>query len=254
MINPEIKEEYDNLSKFILQKYNIDLNLDERKSYYVQTNLKLVKALKIWGEKIESESNLFIKAKCYFDEIVSNVIYSSILAILDLKTPALIMIRRSLENILTFLYYIEHPVEYYKKELDGSSKNFNGFKELKDYIVSYPFICKNKNVDKQKLSIFCKEVLAKWTQQYKELSNYVHGTNSCYLDNKKYFDEIRNTDIEIIIKNTEELGSIINTLLILFFFNIYTNFEDESEKSKIRNCIKNEFEFKERLVMIFNEI
>ena len=254
MIDIEIKDEYENFCAFMLNKYRINIDENQDKLDYVQVSLYLVNALKIWSKNIENCSVIFKDSKCYFNEIISNIISSVTLSLLDLRIPALIMLRRSLENILTFIYYIEHPIEFYKKELDEASKNFNGFKALKDYIISYPFKCKNENIDNQQVRMLCKDILDRWTEQYKELSNYVHGSNSNYLDNKEYFDEMKDVDIKIILKNTEKLGSIINALLIVFFFNIYTNFKDEQEKSIIRNCIKNEFEFKEKLTIIFNEI
>jgi hypothetical protein len=40
------------------------------------------------------------------------------------KISSLIVLRRSLENILGFIYYKDHPVEFIKKEFDGSKRTF----------------------------------------------------------------------------------------------------------------------------------
>ena len=64
-----------------------------------------------------------------------------------MKIPALIMLRRTQELILTYLFYSEHPVELFKKEMDDNSRIVSGFYELKDYIKNYPYSMKYKVED-----------------------------------------------------------------------------------------------------------
>lgn len=256
MSNPNVLEEYRNISVFIRTKYGIEIDANEDLSKLAYAGLNLLSTLKIWNKYISSDEKIFKGAKNYFDEIISNTIHAMILAFLDLKIPSLIMLRRSQENILTFLYYSQHPVEFYKKEIDGQSKNLNGFKELKDYISSYPFISKYNDINNQNLQRFCSEILIKWTEQYQNLSNYVHGSNTKYLENTQFFDEFKfnKGDTRFITKNIEGFSSIINTLLIVFYFDVYSKFNDENEKSPIRCGIQNGFCFKSKIVEIFHEI
>lgn len=254
-MNPIVELEYNNIHQYILHKYSIDIAKNEYLDDYIVQCIELFSALKIWSKHFEEDIQFFEGARYYFNEIISNVIHATILATLDLKIPTLIMLRRSQENLLTSLYYSEHNVEYYKKELDGNSRNFNGFKELKDYVTTYPFssrYCINSQITRE----FCVDIIRKWTEQYQELSNYVHGTNTKYFLQMEYFDKVvlKKDDFKYLSIQIQKLGSVINTLLILFFFNMYRGFSDETEKNIIRQCIKNEYEFKERIHNIFKEI
>ena len=130
------------------------------------------------------------KIEMYFEEMLSNIIHIIILGNIDMKMPALIMLRRTQEIILTYLYYAEHPVEYYKKESDDRTRPINGFNELKDYIKNYPYSMKYKISD-QEMQEFVSEIIDQWGMQYRELSNYVHGTNSNFFQNTQYIDEFK---------------------------------------------------------------
>lgn len=253
--NPEIEIEYGNMCKFIKEKYEVDIESKDELITFTKTSLEFLISIKIWSKYIKQDNQVFADAKNYFYEIVSNIINSIILAVLDLKVPALIMFRRSQENILTFLYYSEHPIEYYKKERDGNSKSLNGFKELKEYVTTYPFSCKY-NISDQIVQSFASEILKKWTEQYQELSNFVHGTNTKYFEGIEYFDQFTydKRNITYLTEQIEKLSSIINSILITFYFNQYKLFSEETEKSIIRKSIKNKYEFKNEIIKIFKEI
>lgn len=47
--------------------------------------------------------------------MLSNAVHIILLGNIDMKIPALIMLRRTQELILTFIFYSEHPVELFKK-------------------------------------------------------------------------------------------------------------------------------------------
>ena len=147
-------------------------------------------SLKIWKKHLVLYFKNLSKIEMYFEEMLSNIIHIIILGNIDMKMPALIMLRRTQEIILTYLYYAEHPVEYYKKESDDRTRPINGFNELKDYIKNYPYSMKYKISD-QEMQEFVSEIIDQWGMQYRELSNYVHGTNSNFFQNTQYIDEFK---------------------------------------------------------------
>lgn len=250
-----LDQEFKNLCVFISKEYNIAIEENKDLIDLTKASLTLLISLKIWDKHITDNDKIFFGAKYYFKEIISNINHAIILFILGLKIPCIIMLRRSQENILTFIYYSEHPIEFYKKEIDGHSKNFNGFKELKDYITSYPFDCKYL-VSNQVVQKVCSEVLEIWTEQYQELSNFVHGSNTKYFEKMEFLDEllIEKEKINYLYKNIEKLSSVLNSLLIIFFYDLYEKFDDELEKSPIRRAIKNEYNFKSKITDIFKAI
>jgi len=59
--------------------------------------------------------------------------------------------------------------------------------------------------------------------QYRNLSNFVHGTNSKFFQRAEYVDEFKfvKKDVNFLTKQVDTLSSIVNTLLIIFYFQEY---------------------------------
>ena len=254
-LNHELEVEFNNIDKFISQKYKVDIKRKEQLVKYVETSLVFLQSLKIWDSYLSKQYNMVDGIDCYFKEMISNMIHVIILGTIDLKVPALVMLRRTQEIILTYLYYSEHPIEYYKKESDDTKRNINGFNELKEYIKQYPFFVKH-NIDEDKLKELVSKIIDDWTKQYKDLSNYVHGTNSSYFQMISYMDEFKfiKSDANYLNKQVKMTSTIVNTLLIVFYFDIYVSMDDTSQKSTIRKAISNERTYKEDIIEIFREI
>lgn len=253
--NYELQIEFENIYKFILEKYKVNIKQKEQLVNYVKATLLFLESLKIWNKHLENEFKKVSGIDNYFKEMISNIIHAIILATIDLKVPSIVMIRRTQEIILTYLYYSEHPIEYYKKENDDNVRNISGFQELKEYIKKYPYFTKY-NIDENKIGELVSKIINNWTNQYKELSNYVHGTNSSYFQMVSYLDEFKfvKSDINYLTQQVKKLSTIINVLLIIFYFDIYIHMDENLEKSLIRNSISNETNYKNDIVNIFMEI
>ena len=147
------------------------------------------------------------------------------------------------------------PVELFKKEMDDNSRTVSGFNELKDYIKNYPYSMKY-NIDDAEVQEIASKVIEDWTRQYKELSNFVHGTNSNFFQKTEYLDEFKfiKKDVNFLTKQVEVLSSIVNTLLIIFYFEEYIKFDETTEKSLIRSAISNNMEYKKKIVEVLKEI
>lgn len=254
-LNHELEVEFNNIDKFISEKYKVNIKTKEQLVNYVQISLVFLQSLKIWDSYLDKQCNIFNGIDRYFKEMISNMIHVIILGTIDLKVPALVMLRRTQEIILTYLYYSEHPVEYYKKENDDNVRNINGFNELKEYIKHYPFFTKY-NIEEKVLKELVSRIIDDWTKQYKDLSNYVHGTNSDYFQMISYMDEFKfiKSDVNYLIKQVKMVSTIVNMLLIIFHFDIYLSMDDVSQKSIIRRAIGNERNYKKDIIEIFREI
>lgn len=251
----ELEKEFEGISDFIKAKYNVSIKEKEQYVEFVQDSLGLLMVLNIWNKHLDEVFRSVRGVDNYFKEMISNTIHMIILGTLDLKVPTLVMLRRTQECILSYLYYFEHPVEYYKKENDDNVKILSGFTELKDYIKNYPFSIKYNLAD-QDVKNLVQKIIDDWGMQYKNLSNYVHGTNSKYFQQVTYFDEFKfdKKDVNFLTKQVQKLSSIINALLICFYFDRYIKFDENLEKSLIRNCISNGTGYKEKIVQVFKEI
>lgn len=254
-LNHELEVEFNNIDKFISEKYKVDIKRKEQLVNYVETSLVFLQSLKIWDSYLNKQCNMVDGIDRYFKEMISNMIHVIILGTIDLKVPALVMLRRTQEIILTYLYYSEHPIEYYKKESDDTKRNINGFNELKEYIKQYPFFIKY-NVDENKLKELVLKIIDDWTKQYKDLSNYVHGTNSNYFQMISYMDEFKfiKRDVNYLSKQVKRTSTVVNMLLVVFYFDIYVSMNDASQKSIIRKAISDERTYKEYIIEIFREI
>ncbi|HHX59428.1 MAG TPA: hypothetical protein GX707_01625 [Epulopiscium sp.] len=251
----EFSEEFENIQNFIDEKYGVNIKRKEQLVDFVQTTLSFLMSLKIWKSKLASEFLSTVGIEKIFDEMISNVFHLIIMGAIDLKIPALVMIRRTQENILSFLYYCEHPVEYYRKEKDDSIRILSGFSDLKDYIKLYPYSIKY-NLEDKRVQEISRILISDWGLQYKELSNYVHGTNSQYFELVTYLDELKfsKKNTRFIREQVLKLSSIVNSLLIIFYFETYIKFDEKNEKKIIRNSIDNRSHYKKQITDIFGEI
>lgn len=251
----ELEEEFNAITRFVKDKYGIIIKSREQTVDFSKEALIFLMTIKVWKKHLTTTFQKAPKTETYFQEMLSNVIHIILLGNIDMKIPALIMLRRTQELILTFLYYSEHPVELYKKEMDDNSRTISSFNELKDYIKNYPYSMKY-NVEDEKIQKIVSKVISDWTMQYKELSNFVHGTNSNFFQGTKYVDEFKfvKGDVNFLTKQVRILASIVNTLLIIFYFQDYIKFDENTEKSLIRNAISNDLEYKKKVVEVLEEI
>lgn len=259
-MNRKLREEYDNLRFFVKERYNLEMKEDpeemKRDEYgMIFSFLYFLMSLKVWEENLAQKPTINKRSLTHFQENVSNINHAFLLTILHLKIPAIIMLRRTQENLLTFLYYNEHEIESAKKERDSNFRPFRDFSGLKEYIKSYPFREKYTMNDQQ-LRMLLSEIIDQWAHQYRELSNYVHGSNAKYFSKSNLVDalSISAADFEQIKKNVLILSSVFNALMIIFFFDDYVNFDEQQEKYFVRCAIANDFGYKSRIMHLFYEI
>jgi len=226
---------------------------------FLEILLKNILSLKTWKNELEQNNHtinniIFKDSTVYIEETVSNLNQALILGIIGFRIPSCMMMRRSLENLISFLYYKDHPVEYFKKELGNPSTNI---KNLQNYLMEYPFELIYRNTYENKFKYIrelIENLIEEWNRVYKELSNYVHGSRKKYIELKTYIEDIipRDEVLQSIIPLAEKTGDIINGLLITFFFEVYMSM-DETKKSLIRLSIKNDL-IKKYILKAFGDL
>lgn len=256
----KLREEYDNLRLFLAEKYNLHLeedpeDRDKDKYEMIRSFLYFLISLKIWEEKLSVHPRVNERSLLYFRENVSNIAHAFLLTMLQLKLPAIVMLRRTQENLLHFFYYREHEKEAFKKEQNANFRPYKDFAELKEYIVYYPFRYKY-HTDPQQLRALLSDIIETWSREYGELSRYVHGSNTKYFSSHSLMDamSMSEEDFRQMNRITTTLSSLLNSLMMIFFFGDYSDFDEHQEKYFIRCAISNEFGYKRRLIELFYEI
>jgi len=233
-----IEEQTRIVKKYLENTFRIPVAELSKIDTFLEIFLKNILSLKIWTNEVQNNrnSNIFLNSLIYLEEAISNLNQALILGIIGFRIPACVMMRRSLENMVSFLYYKDHPVEYFRKELGTLSTRI---KDLQDYLIKYPSELIYSRVDEDRFKDLLRELIEKWKEIYRELSNYTHGSRKEYLDLKTYIEDISPRDETLIslAPLAEKVGDITNSLLITFFFTAYQSM-DETKKSLIRLSIK----------------
>lgn len=138
----ELEEEFNAITRFVEEKYGIIIKSREQSVDFTKKALTFMMTIKVWKKHMTPTFRKAPKTEMYFQEMLSNAVHIILLGNIDMKIPALVMLRRTQELILTYLFYSEHPVELFKKEMNDNSRTVSGFNELKDYIKNYPYSMK----------------------------------------------------------------------------------------------------------------
>lgn len=247
----KLKEEHDIVITYLTKSFKIDLEKLPELDNFIYASLKSIISLKIWSKYLKDSEEIPIGLDQYFDELISNLNYILLMGVIGYRVPSFVMIRRSLENYLMFLYYKDHPIEFYKKEQNHIKRDFLRNDILIKYIEEYPFEMDSK-IDSASHTKLAKEVMKRWIKQYQELSNFVHGTNIKFLELKSYLDDIQPTNAVLSSVKDQMLlfSSIVNTLNILFFQEKYQELS-EDEKTIVRFSIGTQEGFKKELQNIY---
>lgn len=254
----EIELEYAAVEKFLLDHYQVDISENEKRKELIKNEIVLLQSLKIWQKNLQTEFFGNCNLNMYFQEMVSNSVHTIALSTLNMVLPSFIMLRKTLEFMMTVLYYSEHPVELYKKEQE-SGKAFT-LKEIKEYIISYPFAMKYK-ISSKAIRKLAEELITDWSKQYEELSNFVHSSHSKYFQSKNQLNDFEiledvltiEKNLDLLLAQIARITGIFNSLYIIFYFSKYISFNNQ-EKSMIRKAIDSEYGYKKKIVELFREI
>ena len=123
----ELEEEFNAITRFVEEKYGIIIKSREQSVDFTKKALTFMMTIKVWKKHMTPTFRKAPKTEMYFQEMLSNAVHIILLGNIDMKIPALVMLRRTQELILTYLFYSEHPVELFKKEMNDNSRTVSGF-------------------------------------------------------------------------------------------------------------------------------
>lgn len=241
------------VKKFLQTKYQLNTNSLSNLDTFLDYSIQGIIAIKIWKNKLQS--NTPMRHDIYLDEIISNLNQVIILTPLGFTIPSSFLIRRSYENLLAYIFYKDHPIEFFVKEHDDSAK-FKKSIEFESYFKEFPFQFYYPNIDKEQCRNLITELVKDKSDQYSELSKYVHGQNENYLELISMLNEIfpDDRDLERNTKAICEFFTFSNSILLLFSFNQYHLCSPE-EKQIIRLSIHGGHKrYKDKIRRIFGEI
>lgn len=251
--NSFFEKEIDDLVTYFQEPIHFEMSNQELNRTFVTSVWYGFTSIKLWRTQLEDHVNCS-GALAYLDEIASNFCQLLLLGMLGMKSPSFSIIRRSLENTISFLYYKDHFIELAKKEEDEKNRSLS-ISDMVKYVKDYPLttLFEDEFTIKE-VKGRVSEILGNWKILYSTLSNFVHASNINYLDLYHSIEQIKPDDAVVcqLNKYTNSLNSYYNSLFIIFFNKKYSNFLEE-EKQIIRSSIS-ENGYKKGLTHIFNEI
>ncbi|CGG48043.1 MULTISPECIES: hypothetical protein [Bacillus cereus group] len=254
LADDHIIQQREQLNKHLEKTYNLNT---ENLTYYNNFSSSILKSIvsfKLWNRVLDRSNSISDGPSQYLKETISNINQVLILGVLGFKSPSYSMIRRSLENIISFIYFKDHPIEFAKKKTDPEYKNLS-VKEMGDYIKQYPYSYYYDTTQINLINNFTSQIMGLWKSEYQELSKFVHGSNDKYFDLNSFVEEIlpHSDTLKKIENHILTFSSIVNTLNIIFFSSLYANEFSEEEKQVIRRAITQDG-YKRNIQEIFGEI
>lgn len=242
--------EFNNIRHFLITNYNIDIGLDDEGiSPLIKSAVNFFFSLNTWEDYIYESPLINDDLKSMFREVISNSLHIISFSALKMRLPILMMINRSIELMILFFF----STEIKSKESDEES-----ILKKADYmdllIERYSFESKY-DVDIEKVSEFCEEMVRVLNIQYLELSKYLSFKNAKYFSNEKCLDIMNWSKLDILYLENQIIliSSIINNILIILYFDLYIEKIPEGKKLFIRSSISSKYDYKNKIREIFHE-
>lgn len=245
-MNIREEAEFNNIKDFLLANYSIDITAElEEPTKLIQSAVRFFLSLKTWEEYIYESDLIDDAKKSNILECISNALHIISFATLKMRLPVIMMINRNLELMAIF---------FFEDKLDGDfASNKATYKQK--LISKYAFEVKY-DIDIDKASELCEEIMGKMKAQYLENSTHLSFKNAKYYSNEKCLDIMNwsKLDVTYITNQINLMSSLINSLIILLYFDLYIEDIPEIEKGFIRNAINKRYDFKNKILDIFDEI
>ena len=150
-------------------------------------------------KKEENEENKLV----FLAEILSDLLTVTKLSFLGFESPALIVLRRSLENFYNHIYYTDHSVEY--QHLNLGKNEYTPIEKLKLYFDTHPIFSgsEDPNLKEFNQSLF---------NEYQQLCKVVHSKGKDAMNLSKCLKDLTD-EFDI----NEFLKQIINIELFLIY-------------------------------------
>lgn len=212
------KKEFEKLTK---NKFKIDKSLELS---FVKNHHAIYVISLILTKLIKNESNE--NRVIFLTEILSDLLTSTKLAFLGFEIPALVLLRRAIENFYNHTYYFDHSIEYY--HLNNGKNEYTPIQELKIYFESHPIFIEHKDE-------LIKEYNTMLFNEYHQLCRVVHTKGADFMNLAICLNDLRNDfGIEEFIKRMINIEIYIIYLIYKFHRNLkYTAIEKKYISDRI---------------------
>jgi hypothetical protein len=139
----------------------------------------------------------------FLAEIISDFLTVTKLSFLGFETPALIVLRRAIENFYNHIYYTDHPVEY--EYLNLGKNEYTPIEKLKLYFDTHPTFTGNEDST-------LKEYNQSLFNEYQQLCKVVHSKGKDAMNLAKCLKDLTD-DFDI----NDFLKSVINIELFIAY-------------------------------------
>jgi hypothetical protein len=160
-----LKQDYSRFSKEIKKSakplFKIDAAIEANFKKYHKSIYSIALILSKITKEHQEENKVV-----YFAEILSDFLTITKLSFLGFETPALIVLRRIIENFYNHVYYSDHPVEY--EHLNNGKNEYTPIDKLRQYFDTHPKFLGNEDNN-------LKEFNSSLFREYQELCKVVHS-------------------------------------------------------------------------------
>jgi len=134
-MSQNLSQDYLKFSREILKSSKSAFEIDNALTPKFKKHHRSVYAIALLVTKLEKESTEEHKL-VYLAEILSDILTLTKLAFLGFEAPALILLRRTIENFYNHIYYTHHPIEF--EQLNLGKNEYTPIDKLKLYVDAHP--------------------------------------------------------------------------------------------------------------------
>jgi hypothetical protein len=221
-----VKKDFDEVKKQLKTQYHHDISsVDEPFIKKLHSDIYSIVSLIYELEKQDADRVEFL------NEVHSDLIHALICITMGLKKPFFLSIRSTIEHILKYIFYKDHPIEY--QLLSDTSDNKETIQDMISYVLKHPKYCKIKDFDK---------IMSKLKSEYEDKSKIIHGTSPKYLQLNKTISEIKleTNEIQDYVNNFSKIAELLLLVLIIFHWKEYQKV-DSQKQSVIMTKISNPY-------------
>ena len=210
-----VKNDFEEVKKQIKNQYNHKIpKLEEPTIKKLHSDIFSIASLIYELEKQDGDRFEFL------NEVHSDLIHALICIILGLKKPFFLSIRSTIEHILKYIFYKDHPIEY--ELLSDTSDNKETIQDLINYVLKHPKYCKIKDFDK---------IMNKLKSEYEDKSKIIHGTSPKYLQLNKTISEIdlSSDEKKDYVTNFSKIAELLLLVLIIFHWEEFKKIDSQKQ-------------------------
>jgi hypothetical protein len=220
-----IESDFKDLKNYLLKKSlvnNVWINENEKTLWKMH---RIIYSFIIWDYHLPHDGS----GRIFISELVSDSIQTIVLCLNGYTKSVALLLRGIIENILRYIYYYDHPIEFTWLE----SGHFLQIDALINYTKKHP---KFNEIPRML------DVLSEIKGQHKTISRYVHAQAVEHMQLTKSIEEInfKHDFFEWYINQLISLGSNVNLILSIFNREEFDNFIKNYQSLIVRRIEAND--------------